>query len=247
MNDRDTRRLVRAQNVLTFFKNNSADFAPTSIVHEHISKIGNSVALVTAARAGQSPNRVTKASLLDALLLDLKRIAATARAIELRSRETGFAVPFNKVPDRIEKDLKAYADSLLALLEDTPAPASGGSSSGSAPAGPKAALRARFIQLEINPDFVTNLRHDRDALDQIDQHNTTEVQEGTEDTATITNQLAAISKEIDILDPILGNKYETNPEKLHAWERASRVERDPKRGKKAGGEGDTPAPPATPN
>jgi len=77
MNDRDTRRLVRAQNVLTFFKNNSADFAPTSIVHEHISKIGNSVALVTAARAGQSPNRVTKASLLDALLLDLKRIAAT--------------------------------------------------------------------------------------------------------------------------------------------------------------------------
>jgi hypothetical protein len=51
---------------------------------------------------------------------------------------------------------------------------------------------------------------------------------------------------VDILDPILGNKYETTPEKLHAWERASRVERDPKRGKKAGGNGDAPAPPATP-
>jgi hypothetical protein len=75
---------------------NSADFAPTSIVHEHMKKIGNSVALVSAARAGQSLNRVTKASLLDALLLDLKRIAATARAIELRSGETGFAVPYNK-------------------------------------------------------------------------------------------------------------------------------------------------------
>jgi len=69
------------------------------------------------------------------------------------------------------------------------------------------------------------------------------VQEGTEDTATISTQLTAISKEVDIL----GNKYETNPEKLHAWERASRVERDPKRGKKSSGEGDTPAPPATPN
>ncbi|MCX6855425.1 MAG: hypothetical protein NTV80_11035 [Verrucomicrobia bacterium] len=53
---------------------------------------------------------------------------------------------------------------------------------------------------------------------------------------------------MDIIDPILGNKYATNPEKLHAWERASRVERDPKRGKKANGNGngDTPALPATP-
>jgi len=45
---------------------------------------------------------------------------------------------------------------------------------------------------------------------------------------------------VDILDPILGNKYETTPEKLHAWERASRVERDPKRGKKPNGNGDGP-------
>jgi hypothetical protein len=52
-------------------------------------------------------NRVTKASVLNALLLDLKRIAATARAIELRDSETGFAVPYNHVPDRIEKDIKA--------------------------------------------------------------------------------------------------------------------------------------------
>ena len=109
MNDRDTRRLERAQNVLTFFQNNSADFAPTSVVHEHVKNITDSVALVLAARAGQNPNRVTKASVLDALLLDFKRISATARAIELRSGETGFAVPYNSVPDRVEKDIKAYA------------------------------------------------------------------------------------------------------------------------------------------
>jgi hypothetical protein len=83
-------------------------------------------------------------------------------------------------------------------------------------------------------------------LDEIHQHNTTEVQEGTEDTATITTQLTAISKEVDILDPIMGNKYETTPEKLHAWERASRVERDPKRAKKPEGGGGTPVAPATP-
>jgi len=116
------------------------------------------------------------------------------------------------------------------------------------PYQPEAATSTRFLQLEINANFVTNLRHDRDALDEITQHNTTEVQEGTEDTATITTQLSAISKEVDILDPIVGNKYETTPEKLHAWERASRVERDPKHGKKPDDDnGDTPpTPPAPP-
>ncbi len=242
MNDRDNRRLERAQNVLTFFQNNSADFAPTSVVHEHVKKITDSVALVVAARAGQNPNRVTKASVLDALLLDFKRISATARAIELRDGDTGFAVPYNSVPDRVEKDIKTYADSLLKLLEDNNAPVAEGGDSPEQKAA-KAALRARFLKLEINANFVTNLRHDHDALDEINRRNATEVQEGTEDTATITTQLAAISKEVDILDPIMGNKYETSPEKLHAWERASRVERDPKRGKKASSNGDTPATP----
>jgi hypothetical protein len=197
--------------------------------------------LLIAARAGQSPHRVTKSTVLDALLLDFKRISATARAIELRSGETGFAARFNHVPDRIEKDIKTYADSLLALLEDNNAPVSEGGDSAEQKAA-KAAQRARFVELEMNPLFVTNLRHDRDALDQINKHNTTEAQEGTEDTATITTQLAAINKEVDILDSILGNKYETTPEKLHARERASRVERDPKRGKKDD-KGNAPVPP----
>jgi hypothetical protein len=245
MNDRDNRRLQRAQNVLTFFQNNSADFAPASIVHEHVKAITDAVALILQARAGQTPNRITKASVLDALLLDFKRIAATARAIELRSGPTGFAAPFNNVPNRVEKDIKAYADSLLALLEDNNAPVTEGGDTPEQKTA-KAALRTRFLELEINPNFVTNLRHDRDALDEIHQHNTTEVQEGTEDTATITTQLTAISKEVEILDPIMGNKYETTPEKLHAWERASRVERDPKRAKKPEGGGGPPATPTTP-
>ena len=194
MNERDNRRLKRAENVLTFFKNNSADFAPTSIVHEHIKNITESVALVINARAGQNPNRVTKSSVLDALLLDFKRISATARAIELRDGDTGFAVPFNSVPARIEEDIETYADSLLKLLEDNNAPIAEGGDTAEQKAA-KAALRARFLQLEISADFVTDLRRDRDALDEINKRNTIEVQEGTEDTATITTQLAAISKE----------------------------------------------------
>jgi hypothetical protein len=45
---------------------------------------------------------------------------------------------------------------------------------------------------------------------------------------------------VDILDSIMGNIYELQPEKLHAWKRASRVERDPKRSNPA----TAPAPPA---
>ncbi len=91
-----------------------------------------------------------------------------------------------------------------------------------------------------------SLRQDRDALDEIHQHYTIEVQEGTEDTATISTQLTLISKEVDILDPITANKYETNPDKLHDWQRASWGERDPKRGKKPDSSGGTPPTPPAP-
>ena len=109
----------------------------------------------------------------------------------------------------------------------------------------KAALRSRFLALGINPAFVTNLRRDRDALDEIHEHNRTEVQEGTIDTALIDTQLTLINTEVDILDGILGNIYELQPDKLHGWKRASRVERDPQRAKKANGDNTTqPAGPA---
>ena len=224
-------------------RKNRTDFSSVPVLAEHIGNVASAVALVIGARAGQVPNRVTKSSLLDALLLDFKRIAATARAIELRSNETGFAVSFNRVPHRIEKDIRAYADSLLILLEDNNAPVADGGDTPEQKTA-KAALRARFLALAINPDFVTNLRQDRAGLDQVHTHNQNEVQEGTEDTAAIDAQLTLINTEVDILDSIISNIYETQPEKLHAWDRASRVERDPKRSKPpTDGDGTTPPSP----
>lgn len=228
MNDRDTRRLARAENVLIFCENHSADYTAFPVIAEHLGSITTSVRLITAARADQAPNRITKSSLLDALLLDFRHIAGTARSIELRSGETGFAVPYIRVPARIEKDIRAHADALLKLLEDNNSPAAAGGDTPEQKAA-KAALRARFLALAIAPNFVTRLRQDRDALDEVHSHNRTEVQEGTEDTALIDAQLTLINTEIDILDPILGNLYEGQPEKLHAWKRARRVERNPQR------------------
>ena len=40
---------------------------------------------------------------------------------------------------------------------------------------------------------------------------------------------------MDDLDTIMGNKYARQPEKLKAWQAASRVHRAPKREKKADG------------
>lgn len=239
MNSRDTRRLNRAENLLIFYKNNHTDSAAIPAVAESIGKIETSAALITKARADQAPNRITKSSLLDALLLDFKRIAGTARSIELRDGELGFAVPFNQVPRRIEKDIRAYADGLLKLLEDNTAAVANGGDSPEQKAA-KAALRARFLALGINSAFVTHLRTDRDALDNVHEHNRTEVQEGTEDTALIDAQLTLINTQVDILDAIMGNLYEFQPEKLHAWKRASRVERDPQRTKAAPAVNSTP-------
>jgi hypothetical protein len=245
MNNRDTRRLSRAENLLIYYRNNITDFAAVPVVAEHIAKIDGCVVLVTGARADQAPNRITKSSLLDALLLDFKRIAGTARSIELRDGELGFAVPFNQTPRRVEKDIRTHADALLKLLEDNNAPVADGGDTPEQKTA-KAALRARFLALGINSAFVTNLRKDRNELDQVHSHNRTEVQEGTEDTELIDAQLTLINTEVDILDPIVANIYEFQLEKLHAWKRASRVERDPQRSKPDPEDGGTTPPAPNP-
>lgn len=74
---------------------------------------------------------------------------------------------------------------------------------------------------------------DSECLDEVHKHNRTEVQEGTEDTSLIDAQLSLVNKDVDILNGIMGNIYEFQPEKLRAWKLASRVERDPNRAQKS--------------
>ena len=237
MNDRDTRRLSRAENLLIFHGNNTGDFLAVPIVAEHIANIQGAVKIVLKARAGQTPNRITKSSRIDDLLLAFRRVAGTSRSIELREGKPGFAAPFNHVPRRVEKDIRSHATSLLNLLEDNNAPvADGGDTPGQKTA--KAALRGRFTELGIDSDFVTDLREDFDGLDDVHAHNRTEVQDGTEDTVLIDEQLTLINTQVDILAPIIANIYASQPEKHHAWKRASRVESSPKRTKPADGDTD---------
>ena len=224
MNDRDIRRYDRAKRVVTFGQINDADFAPDSLVRGHFAAITTKIADTDLAKAGQTPDRVSKETLLDAVMLDLQRIAATARSIEKKSGETGFAAAYT-VPERTEITIATQADKVLGLLEDQ-------THDTAAEKTAKAALRARFVEYELAQTFIQRLRDDRDAIDDANAHNQTEVQDGVENTALIGKLLGEINDEVDFLDTIMGNKYERQPEKLRAWDSASRVERAPVRSKK---------------
>lgn len=225
MNDRDILRYDRATRVQTFGKENAADFTAGSLALEHFGNIDQLLPQIDDAKAGQKPARITKATLLDALNLDFKQIAKTARSIEAKSGETGFATPY-AIPVLTELLTGTHADNLLRRLEDNDAPVADGGDSAEEKAA-KAALRARFIAYELPEDFVADLRADRDALTAANSHNQGENQGGQENTALISQLLTQTALEVDQLDTLMSNKYARQPEKLHVWDRASRVERGP--------------------
>lgn len=235
MNDRDQRRYDRLTRVQTFGRENAADFAEASKARTHFAEIDRHLADLDAAKAGQSPARVSKETLLDALTHDFKNIARTARAIG--RTENGFAAPY-RIPDNpSESAIATHADALLGILEENGAPVAEGGDTAERKAA-RAALRARFIAYEMPADFVADLRADREALREANRHNQGETQEGVGNTSLIGQILGRAAGAVQELDAIMNNKYARQPEKLRAWQSASRVERAPHREKKA----DAPAP-----
>jgi hypothetical protein len=238
MNDRDQRRYDRLTRVQTFGRENSGEFAAGSKAKTHFANIDGLIVEIDDAKAGQQPARVSKETLLDALRLDCKDIARTARAIALS--ENGFASPYRLPDNPSEAAIVTHADALLMRLEDQP-----GDTAETTAA--KAALRARFIAYEMPADFVADLRADRQAITEANQLNQGETQEGVENTALIGQLLEKAGKDVQELDAIMNNKYARQPEKLRVWQSASRIERAPQREKKpeppaSGGAGTAPAP-----
>jgi len=232
MNDRDQRRYERATRVQTFGQDNAADFANGSKAQTLFASLDDLIGKLDGAKAEQSPTRVSKETLLDSLLLDLKNISRTARSIELT--ENGFAAPY-RIPDNpAESAITTHADSVLTRLEDQPADSAAVKTA-------KAALRARFVAYELPADFVTSLRADRKAIADANKANQSETQDGVENTKLIGELLGDVNDVITELDAIMYNKYTRQPEKLRAWQSASHVERAPQREKKP-----TPAPPPPP-
>jgi hypothetical protein len=223
MNERDQRRYERLTRVQTFGRDNAADFSAASKARTHLANIDSHILSLDRAKAGQVPARVSKQTLLDALALDLENIARTARSIELTN--PGFAAPYRSPDSATERGLTTNTDAVLQLLEEQ-------INDSAETKTAKAALRARFMPYELPSDFVANLRADREAITETNQHNQGEVQGGVENTELIGHLLGQAGDDVTELDAIMHNKYTRQPEKLRGWQSASRVERAPQREKK---------------
>jgi hypothetical protein len=232
MNDRDKRRYDRLTRIQTFGRTHGAGFASGSQTLGYFAQLDALLIKIDGAKVGQLPTRVSKSTLLDALLLDLQAIARTARAIALK--EPDFDTPYTVPANTAETPLLTHADAVLALLDeaddDPPATKTA-----------KAALRAKFIAYELPADFVAHLRADRDGIDTATEHNQAETQDGVASTAQLGDLLRQAGEVATHVDTAMQNKYARQPDALAAWTSASRLERAPTRSKPAAG-GTAPAP-----
>lgn len=217
MDDDSIRATERATRVQTFGRDNADDFSAATKAAGLFRDLDPIVEKLTAARVGQLRGPVGKQALIEALSIDFKDIARTARAIFLD--EPDFPVAAYRHPGKYtEEPVTTHADALLLLLEDQAADSPEQKTA-------KAALRAKFIAYEIAPNFVADLRADRDALDACNNAKHSDNQEGVESTASIDTLLTQAKDIVTRLDAAVLNKYKNNPEKIAAWKSASRIER----------------------
>lgn len=223
MDDRNIRRFERATRVKTFGRGHTADFAPGSKAAALFLELDSIIDSLTEARVGQLRGPVGKEALIAALSADFKDIARTSRAIALD--EPAFPVDAYRHPaTSVEAPVTTHADSLLQILEDQ-------ADDSPEQKAAKAALRAKFIAYEIAPDFVQDLRADRDALDACNSGKHSDNLEGVENTAAIDTLLGQAQSVITRLDAAIQNKYSRDPDKLAAWKSASHTERPAKKSK----------------
>jgi hypothetical protein len=221
MDDENIRRFDRANRVLTFCRDRATDIAPSSKIATLITALTPLVEQLAAARIGQLRTPVGKPALIEALSIDFKDIARTARAIHLD--DPSFPVAAYRHPGTyVETPITTHADALLLLLEDQVSDSAEQKTA-------KAALRARFIAYELPANFVEDLRADRVALAARNEAKNNDNQEGVASTAAIENLLAQAREIIQRLDAAFLNKYRNDPATIAAWKSASRVERAPKR------------------
>eukprot|EP00456_Euglypha_rotunda_P029453 TRINITY_DN23068_c0_g1_i4.p1 TRINITY_DN23068_c0_g1~~TRINITY_DN23068_c0_g1_i4.p1 ORF type:complete len:231 (+),score=61.25 TRINITY_DN23068_c0_g1_i4:561-1253(+) len=226
MKKRDELRYRRATAVRTFGQERSADFLAGAKAANLFATLSTQLTNLTTAMAEQLPARIDKKPLLEKLLADCRKIARTARAIAIEADDASFATPY-RLPEKLnETPLLTHADTLRALLQDQPGDSAQTQQS-------KFTLRNRFTAYELPADFIETLTQRADTLRNASRTNQGENQEGVENTMLIGRILDNTGQTIRQLDAIMVNKYATEPEKLRAWNTASRVEKLPRKAKVA--------------
>jgi len=231
MEYRDIRRYDAFKRVETFGEDHAADFAPDSVAAKKFAALSQIITQLDTAAAGQKPGRPSKATLLDAIRLDLHNLTRTAGVID--QEEPGFANLFPPPANTNERALLAAADKILAQLAVNPA-------DDAAAQAAKAALAAKFQAHEMSANFVANLQADCQAIADTNKQREKDREGGVGNTALISQLIAEGMKTLAALDAIMHNKYGSAPDKMAAWQTASHIERSAQRSQPP------PAPPAPP-
>lgn len=208
MNDKESRRYDMFTEVDAFAKDYLKDLAPESKGAKSRLTIAEVIEQLDISKVQQVHPRTTSVEvLLDALLLDLKAIAKTARAIA--QEKPGFEDPFI-IRDRNPAALLTAADTFLAALK-------------------KDGVAAQFLAYEMPADFVENLEADVKDI----RASQTTLKSGTTaavgKTKAVGLLIAEGMKAVNDLDAVVTNKYGRNAEVLRAWQAASHIKRAPKR------------------
>jgi len=208
MTDREQRRYDMLIKVDAFGRDYLADLKPGSKGAGYKVTIAEIIAKLDTSRVQQQPPRVTSVEvLIDALLLDLKAIGKTARAVA--QDIPGFADSFG-IPAHNPTAVLSTADNFIAALK-------------------KPGVLQHFIDHEASPDLVNNLETDLKTIRTEQSNLSSGTTSAVGKTKAVGLSIAEGIKAVNYLDAIVTNKYGRNAEIMRAWQTASHVEREPKR------------------
>ncbi len=230
MDDYSFARYDKFGRVLAFGQKNLTDVSATD-APAHLTKLGNILADLDKAKAGQGGGSATPVGVLrDVLRLDVQNITRTARA--LAQDDPNYNVLFRPPESHNPHGLLTAADAILGHLIVAP-------TDDPATKTAKAARIAKFVGKGLPTDFAARLVADRSQIDDAHETENDADNDGVENTAAISRLVDEGMKECNSLDAIFHNVYTHNADKLTAWLSASHLQRVAKHAA-------APAPPPTP-
>jgi hypothetical protein len=221
MKDTERRRLEMFIRVREFGATHTAQFPPTSFAGEKFAILNNVIDALEQQGSAQSSGRSrvrettsSKAAARDELMRDLEAISRTARAMALTTPglDDKFRIPHNQSNQAVLATARAAATDALPL-------------------------KAEFIKRGLPDDFIDDLEADIEILEQAITSKVQGKESHVAATAAIDREIERGMNAVRELDPVVRNKFASDPATLAAWLSATHVERNPRRKRAA------PAPP----
>lgn len=216
MKDSESRQMDRSQRVHEFALAQAASFPAGSRAAELIAAHDAASVLAekqagkqAAAHLDWQESTEQKNAAINSLLEEMRAINRTARSIN--KQFPGIADQF-KMPRSSDQNVLNYARAFIEAA--TP-------------------IAAEFTSRGLPASFLTDLPAAIDAVEAAESHQSIALANKTNATASLVAALKQEKNIVHELNAIVRNIFRKDPGTLAAWESASRIERAPKRAKKA--------------